>query len=112
MLSPEKWYNAIGGGMVQTLGAARTMNAYTLSDRGTWLSLDNKGALVIAIEDDPKLLSRYDVIELNPKKHGPARLAEAKMFADWLVSPEGQQAIDAYRVNGQKLFNASAASPK
>jgi tungstate transport system substrate-binding protein len=112
VLSPETWYNAIGGGMVQTLGAARTMNAYTLSDRGTWLSLDNKGALVIAIEDDPKLLSRYDVIELNPKKHGPARLAEAKMFADWLVSPEGQQAIDAYRVNGQKLFNASAASPK
>src|ERR1700761_4563924 len=112
VLSPEKWYNAIGGGMVQTLGAARTMNAYALSDRGTWLSLDNKGALVIAIEDDPKLLSRYDVIELNPKKHGPARLAEAKMFADWLVSPEGQQAIDAYRVNGQKLFNASAASPK
>ena len=112
VLSPEKWYNAIGGGMVQTLGAARTMNAYTLSDRGTWLSLGNKGALVIAIEDDPKLLNRYDVIELNPKKHGPARLAEAKMFADWLVSPEGQQAIDAYQVNGQKLFNASAASPK
>ena len=52
------------------------------------------------------------MIELNPKKHGPARLAEAKMFADWLVSPEGQQAIDAYQVNGQKLFNASAASPK
>ncbi len=112
VLSPEKWYNAIGGGMVQTLGAARTMNAYTLSDRGTWLSLSNKGALVIAIEDDPKLLNRYDVIELNPKKHGTARLAEAKMFADWLVSPEGQQAIDAYQVNGQKLFNASAASPK
>jgi tungstate transport system substrate-binding protein len=112
VLSPEKWYNAIGGGMVQTLGAARTMNAYTLSDRGTWLSLSNKGALVIAIEDDPKLLNRYDVIELNPKKHGTARLAEAKMFADWLVSPEGQQAIEAYQVNGQKLFNASAASPK
>jgi tungstate transport system substrate-binding protein len=111
VLSPEKWYNAIGGAMVQALGAARTMNAYTLADRDSWLSFD-KGALVIAVEGDPKLLNRYDVIELNPKKHGPARLAEAKVFADWLVSPEGQQAVDAYQVNGEKLFNASAASPK
>lgn len=111
-LNPEKWYHATGGGMAQALGAASTMNAYTLADRGTWLSFNNKGALVIAVEGDAKLLNRYDVIELNPRKHGPARLAEAKVFADWLVSPEGQQAIGAYQVNGEKLFNASAASPK
>ena len=111
-LNPEKWYRDIGGGMGQALNAASAMNAYTLSDRGTWLSFNNKGPLVVAIEGDAKLLNRYDVIELNPKKHGPARLAEAKVFADWLVSPEGQQAIGAYQVNGEKLFNASAASPK
>jgi tungstate transport system substrate-binding protein len=111
-LNPEKWYHATGGGMAQALGAASTMNAYTLADRGTWLSFNNKGALVVVIEGDAKLLNRYDVIELNPRKHGPARLAEAKVLADWLVSPEGQQAIGAYQVNGEKLFNASAASPK
>jgi tungstate transport system substrate-binding protein len=111
-LNPEKWYRDIGGGMGQALNAAGAMNAYTLSDRGTWLSFNNKGSLVVAIEGDAKLLNRYDVIELNPKKHGPARLAEAKIFADWLVSSEGQQAIGAYQVNGEKLFNASAASPK
>jgi tungstate transport system substrate-binding protein len=49
---------------------------------------------------------------LNPGKHGPARLDAAKIFADWLVSPEGQQAIGAYQVDGQQLFNPSAASPK
>ena len=64
------------------------------------------------MEGDAKLLSRYDVIELNPKKHGKPRLAEAKILADWLVSPEGQRAIAAYRVNGEQLFYASAASPK
>jgi tungstate transport system substrate-binding protein len=111
-LNPEKWYHAIGGGMAQALDSAGTMNAYTLTDRATWLSLDNKGSLVVAIEGDPNLLNRYDVIELNPKKHGKPRLAEAKVLADWLVSPEGQQAIGAYQANGQKLFNASAASPK
>jgi len=111
-LKPEKWYRDIGGGMGQALNAASAMNAYTLSDRGTWLSFNNKGSLVITIEGDSRLINRYDVIELNPQKHAGAKLAEAKVFADWLVSPEGQQAIGAYQVNGDKLFNPSAASPK
>ena len=111
-LNKEKWYRDIGGGMGQALNAASAMDAYTLSDRGTWLSFNNKGSLAIAVEGDPRLINRYDVIELNPQKHGDAKLATAKVFADWLVSPEGQQAIGAYQVNGQKLFNPSAGSPK
>jgi tungstate transport system substrate-binding protein len=111
-LNTEKWYRDIGGGMGQALNVASAMNAYTLSDRGTWLSFNNKGSLAIMIEGDPRLINRYDVIELNPKKHGAARLDAAKIFADWLVSPEGQQAIGAYQMNGQQLFNPSASSPK
>jgi tungstate transport system substrate-binding protein len=111
-LTPEKWYRNINGDMNGALDAAATGAAYTLSDRATWLAFADKKGLTIAIEGDPHLLNRYDVIELNPKKHGKPRLAEAKIFADWLVSPEGQQAIDAYQKNGEKLFNASAASPK
>jgi tungstate transport system substrate-binding protein len=111
-LNKEKWYRDIGGGMGQALNAASAMDAYTLSDRGTWLSFNNKGSLVIAIEGDPRLINRYDVIELNPQRHGDAKLATAKVFADWLVSSEGQKAIGAYQVNGQKLFNPSAGSPK
>src|ERR1700680_2783893 len=65
----EKWYRDIGGGMGQALNAASAMDAYTLSDRGTWLSFNNKGALVIAVEGDPGLINRYDVIEFNPQKH-------------------------------------------
>ncbi|WJR77674.1 substrate-binding domain-containing protein [Bradyrhizobium sp. NP1] len=112
MLAAEKWYRDIGGGMGQALNAASAMGAYTLSDRGTWLSFANKGPLVIAVEGDARLLNRYDVIELNPQKHAGAKLAAAKMFADWLVSDEGQRAIGAFQVNGQKLFNPSASSPK
>jgi tungstate transport system substrate-binding protein len=111
-LNREKWYRDIGGGMGQALNAASAMEAYTLSDRGTWLSFNNKGSLVIAIEGDPRLINRYDVIELNPRKHAGEKHVAAKVFADWLVSPEGQQAIGAYQVNGQKLFNPSAAAPK
>jgi tungstate transport system substrate-binding protein len=111
-LAKEKWYRDIGGGMGEALNAASAMNAYTLSDRGTWLSFNNKGPLVIAIEGDPRLVNRYDVIELNPQKHAGSKLDVAKIFADWLVSPDGQQAIGAYQVKGQKLFNPSAANPK
>jgi tungstate transport system substrate-binding protein len=111
-LGKEEWYRDIGEGMGQTLNAASAMDAYTLSDRGTWLSFNNKGSLAVAIEGDPRLLNRYDVIELNPLKHAGAKLAAAKVFADWLVSAEGQQAIGAYQVRGEKLFTPSAISPK
>jgi tungstate transport system substrate-binding protein len=112
VLKTEKWYRDIGGGMGQALNAASATNAYTLSDRGTWLSFNNKASLVIVIEGDARLINRYDVIELNPQKHAGAKLEDAKIFADWLVSPEGQHAIGAYQMNGEKLFNPSAASPK
>ena len=64
--------------MGQALNAASAMPAYTLSDRGTWLSFANKGPLVIAVEGDPKLLNRYDVIQLNREKHGKERLEERR----------------------------------
>lgn len=106
------WYRDIGGGMGQALNAASAMNAYTLSDRGTWLSFANKGSLTIVIEGDSRLINRYDVIELNPEKHADAKLAEAARLATWLTSPEGQQAIGSYEVSGQQLFHPSAVSPK
>jgi len=111
-LGKEKWYRDIGGGMGQALNAASAMNAYTLSDRGTWLSFNNKGALGVVIEGDARLLNRYDVIELDPQKHANAKLDAAKKFADWLVSAEGQEAIGAFQVGGATLFNPSAAAPK
>jgi tungstate transport system substrate-binding protein len=116
-LAPDKdgagsWYRDIGGGMGQALNAASAMDAYTLSDRGTWLSFANKGPLVIAIEGDPGLINRYDVIELNPGKHAAAKLAPAKVLAEWLASPDGQKAIGDYPVGGQRLFNPSAAMPR
>jgi tungstate transport system substrate-binding protein len=106
------WYREIGGGMGQALNAAAAMPAYTLSDRGTWLSFRNKGPLVIVVAGDPLLLNRYHVIELNPKTHSGARLDAARRLADWLVGPEGQAAIGAYRVAGKQLFVPSAAAPR
>ncbi|HTQ33432.1 MAG TPA: substrate-binding domain-containing protein [Stellaceae bacterium] len=107
-----KWYRDIGGGMGAALNAAAAMPAYTLSDRGTWISFKNKGVLRIMIEGDPALLNRYDVIELNPAKHANAKLAAAHKLAEWLVSQPGQDAIGAYRLGGEELFHPSDANPK
>ena len=106
------WYRDIGGGMGAALNTAAAMNAYTLSDRGTWLSFGNKGDLAVLVEGDPRLLNRYDVILLDPKKHPEAKQQPARRFADWLASSEGQAATGAYKVNGEQLFHPSADAPK
>jgi tungstate transport system substrate-binding protein len=106
------WYRDIGGGMGQALNAAAAMPAYTLSDRGTWLSFNNKQTFVVAVEGDPRLINRYDVIELNPAKHPGAKLAAAHKFVEWLVSADVQAVIGTYQVGGQQLFSPSADHPK
>ncbi len=98
--------------MGAALNAAQAMGAYTISDRGTWLSFGNKGDLAVLVEDDPRLLNRYDVLLLDPKKHPQAKQEPAQRFALWLVSPQGQAAIGAYKVDGEQLFDPSAAVPK
>jgi len=98
--------------MGAALNAAQAKNAYTISDRGTWLSFGNKGDLAMLVEGDPRLLNRYDAILLNPAKHPVPKQALAKRFVQWLVSPEGQTAIGAHKVNGEQLFHPSAAAPK
>jgi len=110
--SAGTWYRDIGGGMGRALNTAAAMPAYTLSDRGTWLSFKNKGLLAVLVEGDPRLINRYDVIELKPDKHPGPRLAAAHRLAEWLVSAAGQKAIGDYRVDGEQLFHPSAAQPR
>jgi len=108
----SSWYRAIGAGMAAALDAAQSMRAYTIADRGTWLSSGKKRDLPVMVEGDPRLLNRYDVILLNPAKHPVPKQAPAQRLAAWLLSPEGQAAIGAYEVNGEQLFHPSAAFPK
>jgi tungstate transport system substrate-binding protein len=102
------WYRDIGGGMGAALNAAIAMNAYTLSDRGTWLSYGHKAGTKIVLQGDHRLLNFYDVILLSPRTHPEAKQEPAHRLSDWLASAEGQAAIAAYVVNGQKLFHPEA----
>lgn len=102
------WYREIGQGMGAALNTAGAMNAYVISDRGTWLSFKNPGDLVIAVEGDRRLFNQYGVILVNPEKHPAVKTDLGQSFIDWLTSAEGQDAIAAYQVNGKQLFFPNA----
>ena len=107
-LSSGKWYLETGSGMGATLNTAVGKQAYTLTDRGTWLSFANKGDFKILVEGDSKLFNQYGVILVNPTKHPNVKAAEGQAFIDWLISPEGQAAIASYNIDGQQLFFPNA----
>ena len=102
------WYREIGQGMGAALNTASAMNAYVLSDRGTWLSFRNRGDLDIVVEGDKRLFNQYGVFLVNPEKHPSVRKELGQAFVDWLISPEGQAAIAGYRIDGQQLFFPNA----
>ncbi len=106
-----EWYRDIGGGMGAALNAAAAMDAYTLSDRGTWLAFANRRSLRILFQGGPALINRYMVLLLDPARHPAAKYAAATRLADWLLAPEGQGAIGAYTLQGERLFHP-AADPK
>jgi tungstate transport system substrate-binding protein len=102
------WYRDTGSGMGPTLNTASGMNAYALTDRGTWLSFKNRGNLVISVEGDKRLFNQYGVILVNPAKHPHVKKDMGQAFIDWIVSREGQGAIAAYKINGEQLFFPNA----
>jgi tungstate transport system substrate-binding protein len=102
------WYKEIGQGMGAALNTASAMDAYLLADRGTWVSFKNKGDLEIAVEGDKRLFNQYGVILVNPEKHPHVKKKLGQAFIDWILSPEGQGAIAAYKIEGQQLFFPNA----
>jgi len=105
------WYTSIGKGMNVALHMAAASNAYVLSDRGTWINLKDKGDLQILVEGDKRMFNQYGVILVNPDKHPNVKTEFGQAFIDWLVSPEGQNAIAAYKIDGAQLFYPDANDP-
>jgi len=97
--------------MKATLHMARARDAYVLSDRGTWISFENRGELRILVEGDRRMFNQYGVILVNPDKHPNVKKELGQQFIDWLVSPEGQNAIANYKIDGEQLFYPNATDP-
>jgi tungstate transport system substrate-binding protein len=112
------WYQSLGVGTREILLAANEKNAYTLTDRGTWLTLQAKlphlrvlvGGARPQHNTDPELVNRYAVIAVSRVAHPGVNATLAERFATWLRSPEVQQQIGKFGVCqfGQPLFYPSA----
>jgi len=103
-------YKAVGQGMGPTLNMASELQAYTLTDRGTWLAYQNKLDLKVVVQGDKRLFNPYQVILVNPSRYPEINYQGAKVFSDWLVNPKAQAMINSYKRNGEQLFVANAKS--
>jgi tungstate transport system substrate-binding protein len=104
----KSWYRETGSGMGATLNTAAGMDAYSLTDRGTWLSFKNRGDLEILVQGDPRLFNQYGIMLVNPGKYPQVKKDLGQTFIDWVLSPEGQEAIASYKIGGQQLFFPNA----
>jgi len=102
------WYRETGSGMGPTLNTASAMNAYSFTDRSTWLSFKNRGDLEIVVEGDQKLFNQYGVMLVNPAKHPHVKKDPGQAFVDWVISAEGQQTIATYKIGTDQLFFPNA----
>ena len=104
-----EWYRETGSGMGEVLNQASLSGAYTLSDRGTFVSQRSEVDLSIRvegpIENGPALLANpYGVMAVNPAVHEGVNYDLAMAYIGFLTSVEGQQIIEAYEVDGEQLF--------
>jgi tungstate transport system substrate-binding protein len=114
-----KWYQSLGQGMGDTLTFANEQGAYTVSDRGTYLSMKDKlpnliivvGGNIIDENKDKNLLNPYGVMAVNPDKHPGVNYDLAMKFVTWLTSVDTQKMISDYGKDkyGAPLFYPSSA---
>lgn len=93
--------------MGPTLNMASELQAYTLTDRGTWIAYQTKLDLEIVVEGDKVLFNPYQVMLVNPARYPDLNTEGARDFSNWLISEHGQQLINDYKLQGKQLFTAS-----
>jgi tungstate transport system substrate-binding protein len=105
------WYKSIGQDMGAALNTAQASEAYTLSDRGTWIHFRNKGDLEILVQGDKRMFNQYGVMLVSPQKCPTVKAQLGQQFVDWVVSPDGQKAIADYKIDAEELFYPNANDP-
>jgi tungstate transport system substrate-binding protein len=110
-IGPEgDWYISTGQGMGASLVIAAELEAYVLTDRGTYLAFRDQTGLVPHVEGDPVFLNLYSVLEVNPQRFPRVNSEGASAFADFLLGPEAQEIIRVLGTEefGQPLFHPDA----
>ncbi len=103
-----RWYREAGQGMGKVLQMANELDAYTLTDRGTWLAYRSQSVLQPLVSGDETLHNPYSLIAVNPKRYPDINHRGAAALIDWLTGKDGQQRIAHYRLHGEQLFHPDA----
>ena len=103
-VEPGSGYLSVGQGMAAALRIADEKQAWILSDRGTWLALQDTLDLQIRSQGSSLLRNIYHVITVNPERHPHVNFVGARDFVEFVTGPQGQRLIDGFRVRGQHLF--------
>ena len=104
------WYREVGQGMGKTLQIANEIDAYTMTDRGTWLAYEARLDIRLLFEGDPPLFNPYGIIAVNPDRHPDVNYPGAIKLIKWMTSPAAQKMIGEFKVRGQQLFVPSAGN--
>lgn len=99
-----QWYLEAGQGMGAIITIADNKYAYTLADRGTYLSRRKGIALKVLVQGDPAFANPYSMIAIDPKRHPHVKYEKAKKVIAWLCTKSAKDNIAAFRLNGEKLF--------
>jgi len=103
------WYREVGQGMGKVTQMANEMDAYTLTDRGTWLAYQSKVELKINYEGDVSMFNPYGIIAVNPDRYPDINFNGSTSLINWLTSEKkGQSMIGQYKMFGKKLFTPMA----
>jgi tungstate transport system substrate-binding protein len=98
------WYLEIGQSMGAVLTMANEKQAYTITDRATYLTRGGQLRLTVLVEGDPDLINYYSAIQVNPARHSTVKSGLSRNLIDWLCSSEGQTRIGDYKAGGHQLF--------
>lgn len=110
----QSWYAESGQGMGATLQIANQKNAYTISDRATYLAQKQNLDLAIIFQGDKALLNVYHVLVVNPAKHDKVNVIAARAFAAFMVRADIQKVIAEFGKDkaGEALFLPDAGKPE
>jgi len=107
--SPQgDWYKSVGQGMGKVIQIANELDAYTMTDRGTWLAYQSKLNLALLYQGDPPLFNPYGIIAVNPERHAHVNHTGAESLIAWITSNKGQRLIGEFKVKGEQLFIPNA----
>ena len=100
----QAWYQSIGQGMGDTLTMANERQAYTLSDKATFLAHENDLAMHLEETDDMK--NTYSMIIISKDRFADSNVAGAQAFVDWVQSDAAKTMIADYgkAAYGEALF--------